>query len=84
MVEIRYDRDADALYVTFLGDVAVARTDEVDEGTLVDVSDDGRVVGLEVLRPSRSWALDAVLDRYRVDEADAVTLRQLFGSHTVA
>jgi uncharacterized protein YuzE len=84
MVEIRYDREADALYVTFIRDVAVARTDQVDDGTLVDVDADGRPIGIEVIRPSRAWALDEVLTRYSVEEDDAVTLRQLFGSPTVA
>jgi uncharacterized protein YuzE len=78
-VEIAYDATADAMYFRRLSDEdTVSRTEELDEGTLVDLTEDGRVVGVEVLAWSqaRSW-LDLVLDRFGgdLDESDLLVLK---------
>ncbi len=83
MVEIRYDREADALYVTLARDVTVARTDQVDDRTLVDVDASGRPVGIEIIGPSRGWVLGEILERYPLADDDVATLQQVFGSPTV-
>jgi len=83
MVEIRYDREADALYVTLARDVRVARTDQVDDRTLVDVDASGRPVGIEIIGPSRGWVLGEILERYPLADDDVATLQQVFGSPTV-
>lgn len=57
MVEVKYDREADALYVTLVRDVAVARTDQLDDRTLVDVDASGRPLGIEIIGPSRGWGV---------------------------
>jgi uncharacterized protein YuzE len=48
---VTYDRDADALYVTFPGkeDVRVTRTDCIAEDLNIDYDQAGEVVGIEVL-----------------------------------
>ncbi len=56
----QYDHEADALYIT-LTDAEVARTVELDPGTLVDVDRHGAPVGVEVLRPAREWPEDQLL-----------------------
>lgn len=83
VVEIRYDRAADAMYVTLTRDVAVVRSNQVDDGTLLDVDANGRPVGIEIIGPSRGWALSEIVKRYSLDDDDVATLRQVFGSPTV-
>jgi uncharacterized protein YuzE len=77
-VEINYDQNADALEILLTGTI-VARTEQLDLGTLVDLDEHGTVVAIEVIRPTRPWPLADVLDRFRVDEADARVLRELWG-----
>jgi uncharacterized protein YuzE len=45
---ISIDAEADAAYVSLLGD-PVARTEEVGEGIIIDYGADGRPVGVEIL-----------------------------------
>jgi uncharacterized protein YuzE len=61
------DMDADALYIQ-IARGQVARTEELDSWTLVDVDADGRPLGIEVIHPARTWPLQAFVDRYHVDE----------------
>jgi uncharacterized protein YuzE len=79
MVTTRYDLNADALYLRLLT-TEVARTEQIDEGTLVDLSATGELIGIEVLRPGRIWPLSEILTRYQVAEADANLLRAMFPS----
>jgi uncharacterized protein YuzE len=86
-MELRYDSEADALYIRLsaLRDGEVAdRIHPIDSDTLVDVAEDGRVLGIEVLSPSRHWPLDLILERFPISDDDATTLRLVFGSRTVA
>jgi uncharacterized protein YuzE len=74
-----YDQDADALYVALLDeDEPVSRSVELDEGTLVDLDRFGHVIGIEVIRPARSWPLDEVLSRFSVNDSDRRALVALF------
>lgn len=77
-MRIRYDQQADALYITLLEGEPVSRTEQLDEGTLVDLDMHGHAIGVEVIRPARTWPLDALLQRFRVDEGDAAALRSLW------
>lgn len=45
---IRYDEDADAMYIKFLED-EIDFTKEVDENTLLDFNSKGQVIGVEIL-----------------------------------
>ena len=78
MLKITYDHTVDALYIA-LRDGAVARTVEVDSGTLVDVDEHGDLVGIEVLTPSRAWPIDEVAARFGpLNEPDEAVLRQMW------
>ncbi len=48
----RYDRDADAAYLS-LADAKVAESEEVARDVTVDLDAEDRIVGIEVLRASR-------------------------------
>lgn len=47
-MKIRYDPDADAMYITLKED-DVEVTKELDKNTLLDLNKDGEVVGIELL-----------------------------------
>ncbi|MGO9728685.1 MAG: DUF2283 domain-containing protein [Streptosporangiaceae bacterium] len=82
MISQSYDLDAGALYIE-LADREVARTVQVDAGTLVDLDPAGVVVGIEVIQPERSWPLEEILSRFAVAQQDARELRVYF-PHPVA
>ncbi len=74
MIRQDYDADADALYLK-LADRKIARTVEVDSGTLADLDSADRLVGIEVIEPDRAWPLEDILSRFRVSEEQARELR---------
>jgi uncharacterized protein YuzE len=78
MLGMTYDQNVDALYIR-LTDSPVARTDQIDPGTLVDLDDSGSLVGVEVLRPSRIWPLREVLTRFEIAAEDRALLEAFFG-----
>ncbi len=47
-MKIEYDRKVDALYIR-LQEKYVSRTVEIDEGVNIDLDENGRLIGLEVL-----------------------------------
>jgi len=47
-MKIRYDPEADALYIRFR-DTKVDHTTELDENTMVDYDKDNQVIGIEIL-----------------------------------
>lgn len=49
---IRYDSDADALYI-WVREGNVADSDEVSDGVIVDYDEDGNVLGIEILEFSK-------------------------------
>jgi len=72
-----YDAAVDALYITVTKG-EVARTVAIDEGTNVDVSEDGALLGIEVLSPSRFWPLAQVISRWPFSTADASMLMGMY------
>lgn len=77
MIRQSYDLDADALYISVTGG-KVARTAEIDSGTLVDLDVAGRVVGIEVIAPQRAWPVEDIISRFQVEGEDAAELRAYF------
>jgi uncharacterized protein YuzE len=77
MILQSYDLDADALYIK-LADRPIARTTQLDPGTLADLDAEGALVGIEVIQPQRVWPLDSILTRFAVSEDDARELRAYF------
>ena len=76
-MQMRFDATAGALYVSLRplaeGEHA-ARTLEIGPGTLVDEDDGGRILGIEVLDPGRSWPLPQILRRWEISDEDQVLL----------
>jgi uncharacterized protein YuzE len=79
-LQLRWDQEADALYITLAEAEVVSRTIEIDNGTLVDVDRFGHAVGIEVLNPARSWPFEAILEQFGIANPDAESLRRLFGT----
>jgi uncharacterized protein YuzE len=75
-MKIAYDQQADALYVE-LEAADVARTVQIDRGTLIDLDSQGRLIGVELIRPARPWPLDEILTRFPIDPTDARLLHLL-------
>jgi len=50
-MKVKYDREADILYVS-LSDAVVFDSDEDKKGVILDYSADGRIVGIEILNAS--------------------------------
>jgi len=80
MISSNYDRQADALYLK-LASSEIARTVEIDSGTLADVDSRGWLVGVEVIRPDRDWPLDDILSKFHVDDRDERDLRAAHKSY---
>lgn len=51
-MKIEYSKEADALYVYFR-ETYVAKSREIEEGVIVDFSEDGHIVGVEILDASQ-------------------------------
>lgn len=78
-MNFNYDREADALMIS-VREGLVARSEEVDSGTLLDFDEHGNLLAIEVLRPARQWPLDEILASYALSEADGQTLKSLWSS----
>jgi uncharacterized protein YuzE len=78
-MRLEYDHDVDAAYLRLRG-AAVASTEEIAPGVLMDLADDGRPVGFEVLDASE--VLD-VMGHLRTD-ADMFTKRSRTCAQLVA
>jgi uncharacterized protein YuzE len=77
MISQSYDIDADALYIE-LDSRAVARTVQIDSGTLVDLDAAGQLLGIEVIHPQRSWPLATIIERFAVTAGVARELNTYF------
>jgi len=55
-VKIEYDKEVDALYVR-LQEKYVARTVEIEEGLNLDLDENGKLIGLEVLDATQRYSL---------------------------
>ncbi|HMF83882.1 MAG TPA: DUF2283 domain-containing protein [Acidimicrobiia bacterium] len=62
-----YDLSGNALYI-YVQDRPVSGQVEMADGTVVDVDEHGMAVGIEVLSPEQGWDVDAVLERFHLDD----------------
>jgi uncharacterized protein YuzE len=76
-MRLKYDLNVGALYIR-LTSQSVARTQEIDDNTSVDLDADGGVVGIEVISITHPWALDKVLRDYKIPDAETAQLRAYF------
>jgi uncharacterized protein YuzE len=60
-MKIEYDKEVDALYVR-LQEKYVARTIEIEEGLNLDIDDEGKLIGLEVLDATRRYSLSDIFN----------------------
>lgn len=79
-VKTTYDEAADALYIRLIEGQPIARTEQLDPGTLVDVDRDGEAVGIEILNPARAWPLEKIQERFSIGAEDTRQLR-VVGPH---
>ncbi len=57
-MKIKYDKEIDALYI----EISKGKPDgvvEIKEGVNIDVADDNRIIGLEILNASKKVSLDS-------------------------
>lgn len=59
---VTYDPDVKALYIKALKDTRIAKTIPLREGINLDVSEDNRLVGLELLFSNSNLASEEVTD----------------------
>ena len=58
-MEIRYDKDADALYIEFRkGEFSSNK--KIDDFTIIDLDKDGNVIGIEMLEVSKRLPPEAL------------------------
>ena len=55
-MKIEYDREVDALYIR-IQEKRVAHTREIEEGINIDLDDDGKVIGLEIIGATERYSL---------------------------
>jgi uncharacterized protein YuzE len=50
-MKIRYDKEADVVYIRF-SSLQIAESDQEKPGIILDYSEDGQIVGIEILNAS--------------------------------
>ncbi len=68
-MEVRYDPEADALYVDLQEAQGRVRTRRIDEQRLLDYDERGELVGIEFLFVSRGVSLEGLPEAERIAEA---------------
>jgi uncharacterized protein YuzE len=76
-MQLKYDLNVGALYIR-LTDRPVARTREIDDNTVIDLDENGDVIGIEVISIEHPWAFDDVLRHYRIPPGEEAQLRAYF------
>jgi uncharacterized protein YuzE len=54
-MKIEYDKDVDALYIC-IQEKNVAKTREIEEGLNVDIDEEGKVIGFEILDATQRYS----------------------------
>lgn len=75
LVSATTDLEADALYLQ-IRKGKVAKTEELDDWTLVDVDAHGEPLGIEVIHTNRVWPLQRFIERYNVPRELGALLEQ--------
>ena len=60
-MKVFYDSEVDALYIKF-NDLEPEGVVEVEEGVNLDVTKDGKIVGMEILNASKKVGIDTVFN----------------------
>ncbi len=54
-MKIEYDREVDALYIR-IQEKEVSRTKEIEEGINLDMDDEGKIIGLEIIGATERYS----------------------------
>lgn len=60
-MRIEYDREVDALYIR-IQEKEVSRTKEVAEGVNLDIDEEGKIIGLEIIGATERYSLKDILN----------------------
>jgi uncharacterized protein YuzE len=60
-MKIEYDKEVDALYIR-IQEKHVARTREIEEGVNIDLDDEGKVIGLEIIGATERYSLEDIFN----------------------
>ena len=66
-MKIEYDKEVDALYIR-IQEKKVARTKEVEEGINLDIDEDGKIIGLEII---------GATERYKKEDIFSISTENL-------
>jgi uncharacterized protein YuzE len=58
-MEISYDKDADAIYISFL-QTEFSKNKKIDDFTILDLDNEGKVIGIELLEVSKRLPKDSI------------------------
>ena len=53
--QVEYDREVDALYIR-IQEKAVSRTKEIEEGINLDIDEDNKIIGLEIIGATERYS----------------------------
>ena len=79
-MKIEYDKEVDALYVR-LQERYVARTVEIEEGLNLDLDENGKLIGLEVLDATQRYSL---ADIFNISTENLILEKEGIGADTDA
>jgi uncharacterized protein YuzE len=74
-MKVQYDEEIDALYLK-LGDQEPEGVIEIAEGVNIDITTDGKLVGIEILKASDKLNIDTILS-YTLELDQSVLKRQI-------
>lgn len=60
-MKIEYDKEVDALYIR-IQEKNVSRTREIEEGVNIDLDDEGKVIGLEIIGATERYSLEDIFN----------------------
>ena len=60
-MKIEYDKEVDALYIR-IQEKKVARTKEIEEGINLDIDEDGKIIGLEIIGATERYKKEDIFN----------------------
>ncbi|MFZ3065933.1 MAG: DUF2283 domain-containing protein [Nitrospirota bacterium] len=60
-MKIEYDKEVDALYIK-IQEKKVSHTKEIEEGINLDIDEDGKVIGLEIIGATERYSLEDIFN----------------------
>ncbi len=60
-MKIEYDREVDALYI-MIQEKTVAKTQEIEEGINIDLDEEGKLIGIEIIGAKERYPLKDIFN----------------------